>query len=362
MKKVLLTVNNNRLSGIEKYTLLLAQYLDKDKYKVEIGIPTFGSFCNILEEKNIDYFIFDNKVNGRYTLSGIRFLFKKIFKEKYDIIHAQAGIAPCVIGKLIGTKLLVEHKHGLDFTTEQINKLNTFRRYYEKSKKYFVNQTITVCEADKMTLIEKFGYKDRKVKAIYNGIENLPYSTLPKDNKKIIIGTIGRLTYQKGQEYFIEMAKILKDKGFDFEYHIYGDGEKMNEYKLQIEYLNLHDSVFLKGYSKNVPGVLNTFHIFVLPSRYEGIPYVILEAMKESVPIICTDVGGISEVIVSNHNGILVKKEDASELAEKVLELNDSKELIKRITDNAKKDFEEKYTIDKTLNAIENIYSENKQF
>ena len=130
MKKVLLTVNNNRLSGIEKYTLLLAQYLDKDKYKVEIGIPTFGSFCNILEEKNIDYFIFDNKVNGRYTLSGIRFLFKKIFKEKYDIIHAQAGIAPCVIGKLIGTKLLVEHKHGLDFTAEQITRIERIRNVY----------------------------------------------------------------------------------------------------------------------------------------------------------------------------------------------------------------------------------------
>ena len=61
----------------------------------------------------------------------------------------------------------------------------------------------------------------------------------------------------------------------------------MNEYKEQINSLNLNSDVFLKGYSNNVPGVLNTFDLFVLPSRYEGIPYVILEAMKESVATPC---------------------------------------------------------------------------
>ncbi|MEZ4692166.1 MAG: glycosyltransferase [Ignavibacteria bacterium] len=146
MKKVLLTVNNNSLSGIEKFVLLLAEYIDKNQYKVEIGIPTYGSYCKLLDEKKIDYFVFDNKINGRYTLSGMKFLFKKIINEKYDIIHAQAGIAPCVIGKLAGTKFLMEHKHGLDYTTEQINDLSLFRVYYEKLKKYFVNQTITVCK------------------------------------------------------------------------------------------------------------------------------------------------------------------------------------------------------------------------
>lgn len=67
MKKLLLTVNNNRLSGIEKFTLLLAERLDKEKYKVEIGIPTYGSYCKLLEEKNIDYFIFNNKIGRAHV-------------------------------------------------------------------------------------------------------------------------------------------------------------------------------------------------------------------------------------------------------------------------------------------------------
>jgi glycosyltransferase involved in cell wall biosynthesis len=358
MKKVLLTINNNRLSGIEKFTLLLAKYLDKDKFKVEIGIPTFGPYCKILEEHKIDYFIFDNKINGRYTLRGIWFIFKRILDQKYDVIHAQAGIAPCVIGKFSGTKLLIEHKHGLDFTKEQIENMSFLKLNYEKLKKYFVDLTFTGCEADKNTLIKRFNYKTENVKVLYNGLESKINSREKVLNKKFTIGTIGRLTYQKGQEYFIEMAKILTEKGYDFDYVIYGEGEKYNELNDQIKKYNLNEYVLLKGYTENISDTLNTLNVFVLPSRYEGIPYVIMEAMRESVPVIATNVGGISEIIKDNFNGILVSKENAEELVEEVLKLYLSNDFKEQLTNNAKRDFEEKFSIEKTINEVESVYSE----
>lgn len=357
MKKVLLTVNNNKLSGIEKFTLLLAGNLDKNKYSVEVGVPVYGPFCKILEDNNIEYFIFDNKVIGDFTISGFKYMYKKLKKEKYDIIHAQAGIAPCVIGKLTECKLLIEHKHGLDFTSEQINNMDFLKRTYQKLKKYFVMLTLTGCEADKNILIRRFNYDDSKVKVIYNGIEK-EIIEFPKHlNEKFTIGTIGRLTFQKGQEYFVEMAKILQDRGLDFEYYIYGEGEELNNLNELILKYKLSENVFLKGYAYDIPLTINTFDLFVLPSRYEGIPYVILEAMKGAVPVITTDVGGISEVIRNNHNGILVKKENAEELANNVIELYNSPEKRKLLSVNARKDFLEKYTLEKTISDIESIYS-----
>ena len=280
MKKVLLTINNNRLSGIEKFTLLLAKYLDKNKYNVEIGIPTYGPVCGLLDQNNIDYFIFNNKINGKHTLSGIVYLFTHINKNKYDIIHAQAGIAPCLIGKILGTKLIFEHKHGLDFTSEQIDNMNIVKLSYERLKKYLVNKTFTGCKADKSILLKRFKYKSENVDVIYNGIETDKLNTVIKKNDKFTVGTIGRLTFQKGQEYLIEAAKILTSKGFDFEFHIFGEGEKLEEYRYLIKEYNLCNNVFLKGYTHNISETMNTFDIFVLPSRYEGIPFVILEAMK----------------------------------------------------------------------------------
>jgi glycosyltransferase involved in cell wall biosynthesis len=355
-KKVLLTVNNNKLSGIERFTLLLGKYLDKSRYEVEIGIPVYGPLCKNLEENGIDYFIFENKVTGKTTLRGMLSLFKNIYRKNYDIIHAQAGIVPCMIGKFLGAKLIIEHKHGLDFTSEQIEKFSFKRLNYERLKKYFVNRTITVCEADRRTLIKRFKYKAGKVNVVYNGIENLSSDFKTREKGRFTLGTVGRLTYQKGQEYFIEMAKILTNHGFDFEFLIYGDGEKSNEYKELIEKYNLSDRVFLKGYTNNVSDVLSSFDIFVLPSRYEGIPYVILEAMKENVPVVSANVGGINEVIIDNINGLLVRNGDAEGLAEKALQIYYSEELRNNLVQAARKDFEEKFTIQETVNSIEGIY------
>lgn len=357
MKKVLLTVNNNRLSGIEKFTLLLAQYLDKTKYEVDVAVPTYGSYCELLKEKNINFFVFDNKINEKYTLRGIKFLFNHIAKKRYDIIHAQAGIAPCIIGKILGIKIIIEHKHGLDFTSEQIEKMNFKRLYYERFKKYLVDMTFTGCDADKIKLIRRFRYKSEKVKVIYNGLERESKIYEKRLNKKFTIGTIGRLTYQKAQEYFIDMANELLKKDYNFEFYIYGEGEKYNEYKEIIEKYRIGDRVFLKGYTKNISETIKTFDIFVLTSRYEGIPYVILEAMKESVPVVSTNVGGISEVIRSNFNGFLTTKGNVNELCEKAILLFESSNLRENITKEAKKDFLEKYTIDKSIKSIETIYS-----
>lgn len=359
MKKVLLTINNNRISGIEMFTLLLAENLDKNLYDVTIGIPIDGPITEYLNEHKINYYIFNNERTGKHSISGIKDLYNFIKKNKFDIIHAQAGVVPCVIGKILSIPLLIEHKHGLDFTADAINNMSFQKLQYEKLKKYFSDYTVTVCNGDRNILIKKFGFKEEKVITVYNGIKNSILTGINNISGKKIIGTVGRLTYQKGHEYFIEAAKNLVKEGFDFEFHIYGDGEKKKEFeKLIIDY-GLEKSVFLKGYSKDVLSVLRTFDLFVLTSRYEGIPYVLLEAMSMEVPIVTTDVGGISEVIRNNENGLLVENKNVSDICEKIKYIMSDNNLRKEIADKAKKDFEEKYLIENTVSQIEKIYLMN---
>ncbi|HQY21499.1 MAG TPA: glycosyltransferase, partial [Ignavibacteria bacterium] len=139
-------------------------------------------------------------------------------------------------------------------------------------------------------------------------------------------------------------------------FHIYGDGEKRIEFeKLIIDY-GLEKSVFLKGYTKDVLSVLRTFDLFVLTSRYEGIPYVILEAMSMNIPIVTTDVGGISEVIKNKINGLLAENGNVSDISEKIIYIMENDELRIQFIDKARKDFEEKFLIENTVSQIEKIY------
>ena len=356
-RKVLLTVNNNRLSGIEKFTLLLARYIDKDKFKVTVGVPTSGPLCDLFNMSGIDYFIFENGKNEKHTVNGGLNIYKNIRMNKYDIVHAQAGITPCIAAKAAGVRFVIEHKHGLDFTDEEIKGMNFLKLQYEKTKKYFTDYTLTGCEKDRKVLIDKFGYDEKKVITVYNGLEAEETEFKKERGDKIIIGTIGRLTYQKGQEYFIEMAKILSEERKDCEFHIYGEGENYMMYRNLIVKYNLEDRVFLKGYTNNISETMKTFDVFVLSSRYEGIPYVILEAMRNSIPIVTTDAGGISEVIENMRNGIIVEKENPSELARSVnLLLNDGN-LIKKLTQNSKNDFESGFRIEESIKRIESVYN-----
>lgn len=356
LKKILLTLNNSKISGIEMFTILLAKYIDKEKFNLTIAIPTNGQICESLDELGIKYFIFNNKRNGKHTISGMISLFNHISANKYDIIHAQAGIAPCFIGKFIGVKKLIEHRHGLDFTKEELENMSFAKTLYGKLKKHIVNLTLTGSMYDKNKLVNNFKYDSSKVISVYNGLENKSKNISEKSDNKFVIGTIGRLTFQKGQEYFIEMAKILTKENYDFEYHIYGDGEKYDDYKELINKYGLKDRVILKGYTNEVFYTMSSFNIFVLTSRYEGFPYVLLEAMRASTPIISSDVGGINEIIKNGENGILVEKETVSGFVESVKCLFNSNELSVQLADKSRKDFEGKFLIENTVSQIEKIY------
>jgi glycosyltransferase involved in cell wall biosynthesis len=355
-KKVLLTVNNNRLSGIENFVLLLCEHLDREKYEVTVGVPSDGSFPALLRERNISCFDFGNGRNGSFTLKGIFNIFRHLLKVKYDIVHAQAGIPPCVIATFIGTKLRIEHKHGLDFTNEQIRNMNSVKVAYEKMKKFFVDYTVTVCRNDKNVLLEKFNFKPEKVSVVYNGIEDIQPVIRKEKGNMIIVGTIGRLTFQKAQEYFIEAASKICKVRDDVEFHIYGEGELESEYRRLIMQYELGSKVILKGYANNAADVLGNFDIFLLTSRYEGIPYVLLEAMRGKVPIIATNVGGVSEIIEDQVNGLLTEKENVEEIVNRLLLLIGNEELRMNLADKGRNDFLERFTIDKTVEQIQFLY------
>jgi glycosyltransferase involved in cell wall biosynthesis len=360
--KILITLNNSWISGIENYVLTIVKYLGGDNVKFVVAIPDHGQIENELKKLNVEYFVFNPHSSKPYSIKGILNLAKYLIENKFDVIHAQAGIVPCILGYLLGVKMCLEHKHGLDFTEKERKNMNLGKRFYESFKKHFVDYTFTGCERDRLFLINYFNYKPEKVITIYNGVEDYDSNEVADNPEDCIrIGTICRLSFQKAPEVIIELAKVLKQSGNGKKYifDIWGDGELRVELLDLIKSYNLEDNVFLKGYAYNLKEVYSSFDLFVLTSRYEGIPYVILKAMSAKVPVVATEVGGINEVIKNNYNGLLVQFGDLDALVKSVKDIMNDSNLRRTLVENAYLDFQNKWTIDKTVSKVKDIYLEN---
>jgi len=157
-----------------------------------------------------------------------------------------------------------------------------------------------------------------KVKIVHCGLEQSFYDVAPTQipNKARLV-CVGRLCEQKGQLLLLESCRDLKEKGFEFELVLAGDGEMRPEVERAIKAFNLEANVKITGWisSKQVRDEILASQAMVLPSFAEGLPVVIMEAMALKRPVISTYVAGIPELVIPGGNGWLVPAGSISELS-----------------------------------------------
>ncbi len=179
-----------------------------------------------------------------------------------------------------------------------------------------------------------------------------------KQNTKLIIVSVGRLTFLKGYIIGFLAMKELKAKGIEFEWKIIGDGSDMELLLFHRQYLNLKNEVFLLGKrnKEEINEILGSADIFMLTSFSEGIPNVVLEAMSKELPVVCSKCGGIEEVITQEEDGFLADIYDYESIAKYIIMLADNDALRKKIGVNARKKITEKFTLQQQTQIFEKHY------
>ena len=176
---------------------------------------------------------------------------------------------------------------------------------------------------------------------------------IPKTN--IIIGTIAAYADHKDYPTLLRASKIVIDKYKNVSFISIGGGKITEELKKLHTDLYLKNHFIMEGHQNEIRPYLQSFDIFVLSSKLEGLGTSILDAMAARKPIVACNSGGIPEMIQHNINGLLAEKENLTDLAEKIMQLIDDPDLRMRLAAQAKIDVEE-FSIEKTIQKNIELY------
>lgn len=223
--------------------------------------------------------------------------------HEFDLIHAHdwltysAGIA----AKRVTGKPLVVHVHATEFDRTGEN-VNSLVYDIEKMGMEAADRVITVSNLTRNTVINKYGISPDKVVTVYNAVE--PKSDVDKEvyEKSVdekVVTFLGRITFQKGPEYFVEAAKLVLEKTDKARFVMAGSGDllrKMIRYAARLGISDkFHFTDFLRG--KDVDRMFALSDVYVMPSVSEPFGISPLEAMRSNVPVIISKQSGVSEIL-----------------------------------------------------------------
>jgi glycosyltransferase involved in cell wall biosynthesis len=181
---------------------------------------------------------------------------------------------------------------------------------------------------------------------------------LGAEGRSPVLGTVARLTPQKGLNYLLQALSVLRTRFPDLFCVIVGEGEMRAGLESLAMRMGLENHVRFCGLRRDVPAILQGLDLFVLPSLFEGLPLALLEAMAAGRPVVATRVAGSSEVIEDGVNGRLVPPADADALAEAMIALLDDRELAQTLARRGRETVRQQYTIGPVAEAYERLYEE----
>lgn len=387
-QKILYCITKSNWGGAQRYVYDLATRISREKYEIAVVLGGNGKLKEKLESAGIRTISISALQRDVGVLKDISSFFEliKIFKaEKPDIIHlnsSKMGGLGSLAGRIAKVKKIIFTAHGWAYNEER----GFFQKFaitvFHFITVAFSHLTIAVSEKSREQF-KSAGLMKKKVIVIHNGIgeiefmekekarqefENVRLPQTEKIKEKIKseplwIGTISELHKNKGLSYAIEAVK--KHLGVELPspketiFVIMGEGEERKNLEEIIKKNGLEDSVFLVGNIENAYSYLKALDIFTLTSVTEALPYAILEAGKAGVPIITSNVGGISEIIDDMKSGILIhakKTKEISSAIEYLITHPDKKEIFPSLLkEKIDKEFSLEKMILKTIESYNSI-------
>lgn len=364
MKTKLMQITHDlAIGGLQQVVVNICRTIDRDRFDVSVlCLRELGEFVPDVERLGIKVHYLPQKENGTDYFSFLK-VAKILRQEKIEVIHTH-NTQPFVdgtIGALLsGVKTIVHTDHARDFPDK-------FRYMAaEHLMSHFAYKVIGVSEHTSENLIKYEKISRKKILTIENGIDGSRFaSEIDKQAKRMELGIRGngpiiglgvRLAEQKGITYLLQAMPQIIAAFPDITLVVVGNGELKEELQRESVQLGIGDNVLFPGARLDISELLQLFDIYVLPSLWEGMPMVLLEALAAGCPVVATDVGGVAKVIDNEVNGLLVAPRDSEQLAVAIIRLLSAGELRKEYACKGLQKFQEKFSAEIMTEKYEKLY------
>lgn len=338
-----------RGGGQEKNFIEVARNL-QDRYKFSF------LFAGGFKEHDMDQIgnIYSFPGKARWLLAPLDLLYMAyvIRKERIEIVHVHhrypAFLASLLRGILGFRQLTTAHNVFPD----------------KSGFSCWGDHIVAVSHGVENWLTGKCGVDPSRITVIHNGIENPvrcssdELATLRSSlNVKAgvpILCSVGRLLPQKNYQCLLHALSRLRDKPWHL--LIVGEGEQREALLALRHDLGLDQRVSFLGFRNDVHQLMQLSTIYIMSSLWEGLPYVLVEALANGLPAVATDVGGVSEAVADGVTGLLVDPGDESALADRIDKLLDNSEQCSRMSAAARHHFENNFHVAAMLKSLESVY------
>lgn len=355
----------------------LSAELAKRKHRVSV-VTSFRTFDKHTYGKGVDLF----EIKPLITIHAIPYLllfpFSKIYKlvkeRDVEIIHAVMDSSlhtatAAFVSKMTGVPFVYTMQAMGTRTDHPL--VDTVARFYDRTIERFVlkrAKKVILLSKRLVSVARKLGVEESKIVIIPSGVDYTYFdpkrseivkkaAMLRNDlnlNNKIVIGYVGRLAPQKGLTYLISAIKQVQKKHPNIVLLLVGEGPQ--KAKLETMSKNLKIETIFTGWQADVSPFYAIMDIFVLPSLYEGLPNVILEAMAMERSVIATNVGGNGDLIENGLNGYLVPSRNVDLLARRILTLCEKNDLRAVMGSANRKKIQQLFTWDRVIEQVEAVY------
>jgi len=321
---------NSKIGGVQQQLLSLLKAYSRERFnpifcclgpKEEIGKE--------IEETKIEFIPLNKLRYNRFSLGIVLELYRLMKKKQIHVVRThryRSNLYGRLAAFLAGVPVIIASVHD-NYRTDKRPKRRIMNRILSK----ITDKIVAVSEDVKEDIIRYDSINPSKIDVIPNGIDVERFNpeknttdirkefSLEEDD--IVIGFIGRIVPAKGLKYLLNALPYLKKEFKSIKLLIVGEGSLVEELKERAKKNNIFDNILFTGRRRDIPEILASINIFVMPSIAEGLPNALLEAMAMGKPIVTTEVGGIPEIVKNGFNGLLVPPRDTLSLSKAIKEL-----------------------------------------
>lgn len=372
--RILLGITLSEMGGAQKVVFDIIESLPQNLYKITLVTYPGGELIQWVKDLNkqriekiqiITIASLRREISPWYDLKTLLNLYMVIKRGGYDIVHfhsSKMGILGRWAAWMAKTPKILFTVHGWGINEYQPWFLQKILGFVERITGRLSHHIICVSKQHQKIGIQNKWINPQKTSVIYNGLSLSPDTKeklrreLKIDEDIIIIGTIMRLRAPKDPLFTIQVFNELKQHNFKIKLVIIGEGPlRANSEKL-IEQLDLNRDVYLLGTRMDARELLNDIDIFTLFTKWEGLPLVIMEAMFAGNPIVASNVGGISELIVDGEIGYLLDNFDVNKAVKIINNLLENKETMNALGERGQRIAYRHFTKRRMIKEYQRIY------